>query len=194
MLSRLQKISRVVLSIGHQKGKDTGAVNTKTGETENDQCFAIVAKIMSLLKLNGMKHLVLSDMSLTETCNYINTRCNSITDICFELHKDSFDKYDPTTMHRRMGVYGHPYASQSMQIAHLMKDSFLQSGAQADTWARVDTDRGFTLAFVRRPKGLSFVIEAGFIEGDNSEDEQWFYAITITKAIMDILEKPFNKL
>ena len=52
MLSRLVKINRVVLSIGHQKGKDTGAVNKLTGETENDQCTAIVAKVQQLLKLN----------------------------------------------------------------------------------------------------------------------------------------------
>lgn len=192
MLSRLSKINRVVLSIGHQKGKDTGAVNTKTGETENDQCTAIVGKVSELLKQNGIPVLTLPDVSLAETCNMINSRCNATTDIAFEVHKDSSDEYKPETMHRRMGVYGHPESAQSMQIARLMRDSFIASGAEPKTtWARIDTERGFTLAFVRRPKCLSFVLEAGFIEGDNSESEQWFYAETITKAICDILEKNF---
>lgn len=192
MLSRLSKISRVVLSIGHQKGKDTGAVNKKTGETENDQCTAIAAKVQHLLKLNGIPVLTLPDMSLSETCNMINARCNTYTDIALEIHKDSSDEYKPETMHRRMGVYGHPEAAQSMQIARLIKDSFIASGAEPKTtWARIDTERGFTLAFVRRPKCLSFIIEAGFIEGDNSEQEQWFYAHTIAKSVCDIMEKTF---
>ena len=193
MLSRLSRINRVVLSIGHQKGKDTGAVNKLTGETENDQCTAIVVKTQQLLKLNGIPTLVLPDVSLAETCNLINARCNAYTDIAIEIHKDSTDGEFNPSMIRRMGVYGHPEASQSMQIARLIKDSFIASGAEPKTtWARIDTDRGFTLAFVRRPKCLSFVLEAGFMQGDNSEAEQWFYAQAIAKAMCDIMERRFK--
>ena len=191
MFERLKNVKRIILSIGHggKKGErfDSGA--TANGITENDQCTILTNKLQALLVAAKVPVLVIPDFGLTKTVKYMNNVGNAYSDWAFEIHKDSAT-YNPATMHRRMGIYAHPESTQAMRIAQSMVASFQRSGANATSWARVDSDSNHgSLWFIRKPKMLSMIIEAGFIEGDCSDAENNFLAQTICEAILHELSK-----
>lgn len=184
---RLKRINRIILSVGHGDG-DTGAVFGQ--RTENAECREIVALIAQHLIKAGVSVWVVPDLSLERTIQLINSTGNRESDWAIEIHKDSSDAYN-REMHRRMGVYAHPDAAGSFGIADRLKKEFIDMGANPHTsWSRIDTDSPRkSLAFIRRPKMLSHIIEAGFIQG---EPEPEYYADVIAEAIFRVLF-PFAK-
>lgn len=191
MIPRLKSIKRILLSIGHKAtspNRDPGAVNSITNETENSECTAIAKIVSDILTKNNIKNILLPDETLTNTINRINGLSNKDSDWCIELHKDSFHKYNPKTMSKRMGVYYHPTSANSELIAVQMKKIFIDCGADSTSWARPDTMSNHGgLSFIRRTKPLAHLIEAGFIQDNNDDASDQFYAKTIATAIIKLL-------
>ena len=66
------------------------------------------------------------------------------------------------------------------------------NGAGKSSWSRPDTDSNHrTLGWIRQPKMLSHIIEAGFIQDDNSVASCDLYAKLIAGAICTALDKVF---
>lgn len=183
IMERLKNIRRVILSIGHGGG-DPGAVHGALNE--NEECRRIVGFVAQHLIHLGVTVQVAPDLSLSNTCAWLNSNGHATFDWALEIHKDSFVPYNPDTQARRMGVYGHPTSAGSMDVARLLAEQFRLAGAHPTTWARPDTDSPRRqLAWIRRPKMLSHIIEAGGIQG---EREHEYYGRTIANSIDTILK------
>jgi N-acetylmuramoyl-L-alanine amidase len=186
VFERLKAVKRVIVSIGHGGG-DVGAVNNR-GDFENKEAYMIAYKVESQLKAMGIDVVIVPDYGLQKTCDYINRIGKAKTDIAFEIHKDSSDEYSDKTMRRRLGFYFHPKSEDADNIACALVDVAWKMGASESSWARPDTQSNHgTLAFIRQPKMLSFIYEAGFIEDLNTEVERLFYASVLVEGIAKIL-------
>jgi N-acetylmuramoyl-L-alanine amidase len=188
---RLNQIKRIVLSIGHDK-KNVGAMNVK-GEQENVLVTDIAEKTKCFLEKNGVNVLLLPDIDLSTTIKNLNKECDTFSDLAIEIHKDSCgDLYNDHKMYRRVGLY-YMESDGSMSIASQMIKSMMVSGAHNTSWVRIDTDSPRKrLAFVRDTKMLSYIYEAGFIEGSNTNEENEWYAWALARSILLVLEKPVH--
>lgn len=186
---RLKNVKRVLLSIGHCAGHDLGACNDR-GDNENEEATEIAWDIKSGLEAQGIECYLLPDYTLQNTCDLINKIGHIQTDMAIEIHKDSTDNYTPLSMRRRVGFYFHPKSYDADAIAANLVNVAKEMGAAKTSWTRPDTDSHHKqLAFIRQPKMLSFIYEAGFIQDINTEDERQFYASVLVKGIVHILEK-----
>lgn len=192
MYDRIESVNRIILSIGHGgltgEDYDPGAINSKTHEVENIEAKQIVMKLAQYLTNAGLAVLILPDFGLQKTITYVNAMGDAHTDWAFEIHKDSTNAYTDS-MKRRMGIYYHPSSTGSKEIAEVMIAEMKRNGASESSWARVDTDSNHTsLGWIRKPKMLSHLIEAGFMQDKNDNESDTFYAGTIGAAICAILK------
>jgi N-acetylmuramoyl-L-alanine amidase len=187
---RLKRINRIVLSIGHDL-KNVGATNDN-GDNENALATDIATKAAQYLRANGLIVLLMPDLELSKTVRYLNLQGNGITDLAIEIHKDSCGSiYNDLNMERRCGLYYLAESAGSGNIARDMATHFRTTGAHVTSWARPDTDcPRKRLAFVRDTKMLAYIYEAGFIEGNNTPDENEWYAWVLCLSILNTLEKP----
>ena len=186
---RLKLIKRIIISIGHDP-KNVGAVNNK-GEKENTLATDIAKKAASYLLANGVAVWLMPDLELSATIKNLYRLGKTESDLGIEIHKDSTDIFEASKMERRVGLYYLMESAGAGNIAKTMVLSMIANGAHNTSWTRVDTDSPRKrLAFVRDTKMLSYIYEAGFIEGNNMPDENEWYAWTLTKSILTILGKP----
>jgi N-acetylmuramoyl-L-alanine amidase len=184
---RLQRINRVVLSIGHD-AKAKGA--EANGYFENDLCRKIAGYLTDYLSRNSINVLLLPDYSLPDTLRYIRTQCNTITDMVIEIHKDSTEPYQKETMHRRVGLYYFDEKAGAGSIAKAMIATMITEGGHKSSWTRTDIMSNHRrLGFCRDLRHLSYIAEMGFVEGDNSDEECKWYAESLGKAIILVLDK-----
>lgn len=192
----MNTIKKLIISVGHKGSNpnyDPGAVFEKN--IENYICAKIAIRMFKLLPdmINPVKVILLPDLSLVDTINNIN----EITDKedkrsiwAIELHKDSFFKYIPATMFRRMGVYYYPKSSRSKLFADTLCECFVIGHANKTSWSRPDTRSNFNgLSFIRKTKPMAHIIEAGFIQEKHNESDIDFYATIISNSIRDTLSK-----
>jgi len=191
---RLRRIKRVILSIGHDP-KSQGAENRK-GEKENTLCTNIALLIAEHLRANGLVVWLLPDFSLPDTIQYVNTQGNALTDIAFEIHKDSCGSaYNDQNMNRRCGLYFETNSAGAKIIAETMIGSMEYSGAHETSWVRPDTESNHKrLGFCSRTKMLAMIAELGFIEGNNDKDECEWYAWTFAKSVLMVLDMPIRSV
>jgi N-acetylmuramoyl-L-alanine amidase len=187
---RLKRINRIILSIGHDP-KSKGATN-EHGENENALATDIATKAAKYLRANGLIVLLMPDLDLSQTVKYLNLQGNGITDLAIEVHKDSCGSiYNDKNMKRRCGLYYSLDSAGAGNIARNMALYFRENGAHSTSWARPDSDSPRKrLAFIRDTKMLANIYEAGFIEGENTPDENDWYAWTLCLSVLKVLEKP----
>ena len=117
MNARLNPVNRILLSIGHggMNGEtyDPGAINSATGEKENEIAKIITEKLNYYLTRNDIQTLLIPDNGLARSIKYVNEIGDAHTDWALEIHKDSTDHYNATTMIKSMGIYYHPTSSGS---------------------------------------------------------------------------------
>jgi N-acetylmuramoyl-L-alanine amidase len=133
------------------------------------------------------------DLNLKNTIRYLNTNGNATTDLAIEIHKDAIgDTYNDAQMKRRVGLYYmRDGIGGNLRIAGAMIRTMQNIGAHPTSWIRPDTESNHKqLGFCRKTKMLSMIAELGFIEGSNATDENEWYAWALTKAILQVLEKP----
>ncbi len=193
VVSSLKKINRVIISIGHDK-KAQGAENAK-GEKENAICEKIAVRIAQYLRANDVVVLLLPDYTLADTIRTINKLGNSVTDIAFEIHKDSFEHYNEQHMNRRCGLYYASSNKSAATIAANIVNTMKTEGAHKTSWVRPDTMSNHKrLAFCKSTKMFAMIAELGFIEGKNDDNECEWYAWTFSKAILSVLDIPIRRV
>jgi N-acetylmuramoyl-L-alanine amidase len=194
MLTRLESVNRIILSVGHGglvgESYDPGA--TQGSFTENVEAKQIATLLASKLTKNGLTVVLVPDYGLSKTIAYINAQYDANTDWAFEIHKDSVNKFAKSSMAKRTGVYYHPTSVESKAISNNMAATFKANGANKTSWSRPDTDSNHgKLAWIRQPKMLSHILECGFMQDDLSTASDDFYASIIAKAICTCLDKTY---
>lgn len=193
-LPKLKNVRRILLQSGHgglgAERFDPGAVNTR-GDQENTEVDQIIALLAPMLQAKGMPVLVTPDSRMESSIRYVNLN-GLATDWALEIHKDSFIRYDATTMHRRMGVYYLAGDAESAKVGETMRTAFIKHGANKYSWARPDTHSNHGgLGWIRQTKMPAHLLECGFMAGPTDGAEDKFYAEAICRAICDCLGIPF---
>lgn len=193
MFTRLESVNRIILSAGHGglagETYDPGAVSGSS--KENIEVKQIIKRLVPRLSAYGLVVVVTPDYGLARTITYLNAQYDAVTDWALEIHKDSAETLS-TSMKKRAGIYYHPTARESKDISDEMVKIFKSSGANPSSWSRPDTASNHRqLAWIRRPKMLSHLIECGFMQDDLSDAADDFYAEVIAKAIAHCLAPAF---
>lgn len=190
LFPRLGTVKRIILSVGHgglaTEQFDPGAMQGKN--SENQEAKQIVALLALQLAQLSIKTIILPDYGLSKTIQYLNNHYDAKTDWAIEIHKDSYQQFDKTSMLKRAGIYYHPNSLNSQAIAEKMVSVFIENGANKTSWSRPDTASNHKkLAWIRQPIMLSHIVECGFMEDDLSNISDAFYADMLAKAISGCL-------
>ncbi|MDP4277429.1 MAG: N-acetylmuramoyl-L-alanine amidase [Bacteroidota bacterium] len=197
MNPRLAKINRIILSIGHGgiggEKSDPGAIDAKTGAKENEVAKCIVTRLAGHLTANGFTVLMIPDYSLSRSISLVNEIGKATTDWALELHKDANANFKPLSQTNMMGIYYHPPSRGSKEIAGEMVAFMIAAGANTRSWSRPDTESNHgSLGWIRHPKMLSHIVEAGFIQDTNTDADNEKYAVFIAKAICGMFGKTYH--
>lgn len=153
---------KLYLIAGHTQGKDEGAQNLKTKETENLIARNILLQVFPKIKEQIFTDLCPFDLTLEEQVKWINKRASD-SDYVVCLHLNS----SPERKETGTLCFYYGGSEESKQMA----DKFLKSYAQAiglrNAGLLADTQSRFgRLGIVRDTKGWAFLLEMGSINND----------------------------
>ena len=167
LFEKLRQPTAVVLSAGHGGG-DPGTV---IGDfKEADEAIIMVDEIAKQLKKKGITvDVVPHENGLKTAIQYVNARYDTGDAWAIEIHRSSADGLPVKQGSLRCGVYYYP-SQASTEIGIFMANALKRFGADGTSWARPDTESGFTrLGWIRDTKPVAHLLELGCMEGDNSK-------------------------
>ena len=167
LFEKLRQPTTVVLSAGHGAG-DPGTV---IGDfKEADQAIIMVDEVAKQLKKKGITvDLVPHENGLKTAIQYVNARYDTGDAWAIEIHRSPADGLPVKQASLRCGVYYYP-SQASTEIGIFMANALKRFGADGTSWARPDTESGFTrLGWIRDTKPVAHLLELGCMEGDNSK-------------------------
>jgi N-acetyl-anhydromuramyl-L-alanine amidase AmpD/N-acetylmuramoyl-L-alanine amidase len=167
LFEKLRQPTTVVLSASHGAG-DPGTVNGDFKEA--DEAIIIVDAIAKQLEKKGITvDIVPHENGLKTAIKYVNARYDGDGAWAIEIHRGSADGLPVKQASLRCGVYYHP-SQGSTEIGIFMANALKRFGAHGTSWARPDTESGFTrLGWIRDTEPVAHLLELGSMEGDNSK-------------------------
>jgi N-acetyl-anhydromuramyl-L-alanine amidase AmpD/N-acetylmuramoyl-L-alanine amidase len=183
LFEKLRQPATVVLSAGHGAG-DPGKV---IGDfKEADEAITLVDEIAKQLKKKGVTiDVVPHESDLKTAIKYVNARYNAGDAWAIEIHRCSADGLPAKQASLRCGVYYYP-SQGSTEIGIFMANALKRFGADGTTWARPDTESGFTrLGWIRDTRPVAHLLELGCMEGDNSKKHLLKLAKIATQSIYE---------
>jgi N-acetyl-anhydromuramyl-L-alanine amidase AmpD/N-acetylmuramoyl-L-alanine amidase len=183
LFEKLRQPTTVVLSAGHGAG-DPGKVNGDFKEA--DEAIMLVDEIAKQLKKKGITvDVVPHESDLKTAIKYVNARYNAGDAWAIEIHRCSADGLPAKQASLRCGVYYYP-SQGSTEIGIFMANALKRFGADGTTWARPDTESGFTrLGWIRDTGPVAHLLELGCMEGDNSKKHLLKLAKIATQSIYE---------
>ena len=183
LFEKLRQPNTVVLSAGHGGG-DPGTVNGDFKEA--DEAVIIVDEIAKQLKKKGIAvDVVPHENGLKTAIQYVNARYDTGDAWAIEIHRCSADGLPVKQASLRCGVYYYP-SQASTEIGIFMANALKRFGADGTSWARPDTESGFTrLGWIRDTKSVAHLLELGCMEGDNSKKHLLKLAKIATQSIYE---------
>ena len=188
MYSRLATVNRIILSCGQDiiPGKHLKA--KQESQLPQFKLMRTVSRLAQHLTSNGLIVIILPYFEADKAIEYVNHSCDYTTDWALELRQCSASKYYKELMHQKITVYHHPITQDNREISILLRNSFIANGANALSDSIPDTaSKQGTLAWVRKVKMLSHVVEIGHTDEANFNEYSDFYASTIAKGICKAL-------
>lgn len=152
LFEKLRQPETVVLSAGHDAG-DPGTVigNFK----EADEAIILVDEIAKQLKKKGITvDVVPHESDLKTAIKYVNAGYNAGDAWAIEIHRCSADGLPVKQASLRCGVYYYP-SQGSTEIGIFVANALKRFGADGTSWARPDTESGFTRLGWIRTQGRS---------------------------------------
>jgi hypothetical protein len=167
LFEKLRQPTTVVLSAGHGAG-DPGTVNGDFKEA--DEAIIIVDAIAKQLEKKGITvDIVPHENGLKTAIKYVNARYDGDGAWAIEIHRGSADGLPVKQASLRCGVYYHP-SQGSTEIGIFMANALKRFGAHGTSWARPNTESGFTrLGWIRDTEPVAHLLELGSMEGGNSK-------------------------
>jgi N-acetyl-anhydromuramyl-L-alanine amidase AmpD/N-acetylmuramoyl-L-alanine amidase len=183
LFEKLRQPTTVVLSAGHGAG-DPGKVNGDFKEA--DEVIILVDEIAKQLKKKGTTvDVVPHESDLKTAIKYVNAHYDAGDAWAIEIHRCSADGLPVKQASLRCGVYYYP-SQGSEEIGIFMSNALKRFGADGTTWARPDTESGFTrLGWIRDTRPVAHLLELGCMEGDNSKKHLLKLAKIATQSIYE---------
>ena len=183
LFEKLRQPTTLVLSAGHGGG-DPGTVNGDFKEA--DEAVIIVDEIAKQLKKKDITiDVVPHENGLKSAIQYVNARYDTGDAWAIEIHRCSADGLPVKQASWRCGVYYYP-SQGSTEIGIFMANALKRFGADGTSWARPDTESGFTrLGWIRDTKPVAHLLELGCMEGDNSKRQLLKLAKIATQSLYE---------
>ena len=183
LFEKLRQPTTVVLSAGHGAG-DPGTV---IGDfKEADEAIIMVDEVAKQLKKKGITvDVVPHENGLKTAIQYVNARYDTGDAWAIEIHRSSADGLPAKQASLRCGVYYYP-SQASTEIGIFIANALKRFGADGTSWARPDTESGFTrLGWIRDTKPVAHLLELGCMEGDNSKKHLLKLAKIATQSLYE---------
>lgn len=183
-------ITRIVLSAGHSLVEgDPGAIDQATGTKEASMTVDLVERLATLLKPYIAVAIVPHALGLKNGISWVNKN-RQPNDWAIEIHKDSAAGLSSLDASTRVGVYHYGGNQESAQIGAKMQTVLATYTGNPKCWNRPDTAGRFgRLGWLRDINAISHLIEAAFIQGNNSPEHNQFLAEGVLKVILSVLSK-----
>jgi len=153
---------KLYLIAGHAQGKDEGAQNLKTKETENLIARNILLQVFPKIKDQIFTDLCPFDLTLDEQTKWINKRASE-NDYVVCCHLNS----SPERKETGALCFYYGGSEESKQKADKFLKAYCQEIGLRNAGLLADTESRFgRLGIVRDTKGWSFLLEMGSINND----------------------------
>lgn len=202
LITQNSKIQRIILSAGHgatdEEKKyiryvDHGAVRYdqygRLETTESKEVNQILGLVASKLIAYKIPIVVLPDYTYNRAIREVNALYKQ-GDWAIELHKDSFSKFNYTTMNDRMGAYYFRNSSFGKILAESMLKEWIEMGANKTSWAKPDNASGHgSIGWCTMTKPVAHIIEMGFLQDDNSDVSDRMFANYVVEGIIAAIKQ-----
>ena len=153
---------KLFLIAGHTQGKDKGAQNLKTKETENQIAKGVLLQVFTKIQRYTFTDLCPFDFTLQKKIDWINKKAGK-DDVSISCHLDS------SSSRRETGALCYYYGGSegSKEKAQTLLDAYCEATGLKNKGVRPDTSSRFKrLGIIRDTKGWSFLLELGSINND----------------------------
>lgn len=179
---------KLYLIAGHTQGKDEGAQNLQTKETEN-----LIARNLMLQVFPKIKELIFTDLcpfdlTLIEQINWINKRASD-NDFVVSFHLNS----SPARKETGALCYYYGGSDQSKAMADKFLKAYVQAIGLRNAGLLPDTQSNYgRLGAIRDTKGWAFLLEMGSINNDSEivKTKGCDAIITALKALVGLPDAP----
>ena len=153
---------KLYLIAGHTQGKDEGAQNLQTKETENQIARALLLQVFPQVRGGIFADICPFDLTLDEQIAWVNKRAGS-DDIALNFHLNS----TPKRTEKGAMIFYYGGSQKSKEIATKILDAYCRATGIANAGVQPDTASRFgRLGIVRDTRGWAFLIELGSINND----------------------------
>jgi len=188
-----QTYNRVILIKGHG-GNDSGACSNS--KCEKEQTNEIVEKTAAKLQQNGVKVVVAPEEmvigldgveGLYTKTNWLKSQNLGESDLVIEVHRDSASNLTFEDASHRCGVFYQEKSLEAKQVATYIRDRLVDYGCNSTSW----TSPGSRLHIIRESPipANSFLIELGFVQGENSSEHLQLMSERLANTILNTLQK-----
>jgi N-acetylmuramoyl-L-alanine amidase len=153
---------KLYLIAGHAQGKDEGAQNLKTKETENLIARDLILQVFPQVRDAVFTDICPFDLKLEEQTSWVNKRAGS-DDVVLCCHLNS----SPYRTETGAMCFYYGGSQKSKEMAEKLLDAYCRSTGLKNAGVHPDTSSRFgRLGIVRDTRGWAFLIELGSINND----------------------------
>ena len=153
---------KLYLIAGHTQGKDEGAQNLQTKETENIIARDLLLKVFPELQKDLFVDLCPFDLTLEEKTTWINKKAGS-DDLVLSCHLNS----SPNRTEKGAMIFYYGGSQKSKEMAEKILDAYCKATGLQNAGVHPDTSSRFgRLGIVRDTRGWAFLLELGSINND----------------------------
>lgn len=153
---------KLYLIAGHTQGKDEGAQNLQTKETENMIARDLLLKVFPELQKDLFVDLCPFDLTLEEKTAWINKKAGS-DDLVLSCHLNS----SPNRTEKGAMIFYYGGSQKSKEMAEKILDAYCKATGLQNAGVHPDTSSRFgRLGIVRDTRGWAFLLELGSINND----------------------------
>lgn len=153
---------KLYLIAGHTQGKDEGAQNLQTKETENQIARDLLLQVFPQVRDGIFADICPFDLTLEEKISWINKKAGS-DDLVLSCHlNSSSERTEKGAM-----IYYYGGSQKSKEMAAKILDAYCRATGIANAGVQPDTASRFErLGIVRDTRGWAFLLELGSINND----------------------------
>lgn len=153
---------KLYLIAGHTQGKDEGAQNLQTKETENMIARDLLLQVFPEIQKELFADICPFDLTLEEKTAWINKKAGS-DDLVLSCHLNS----SPNRTEKGAMIFYYGGSQKSKEMSQKILEAYCKATGLQNAGVHPDTSSRFgRLGIVRDTRGWSFLLELGSINND----------------------------